>query len=83
MSRTNRSQAMELLSELQENGVSAESMLHFILTYSLSGEDALYAMRDVKAEFLDEEDYEEDNSHKYDDEEDYNSGLLYGVDNNQ
>ena len=56
MSRSNRDQAVDLLEELQENGVSAQSILNFILTHSLSGDYALYAMRDAKAEFLEDED---------------------------
>ena len=58
--RGNRDQALDLLEELQENGVSAQSILNFILTHSLSGDYALYAMRDAKAEFLDDEDEDED-----------------------
>jgi hypothetical protein len=87
MTRGNRDQAVDLLEELQENGVSAQRILDFLLTHSLSGDYALYAMRDAKAEFLDEEEEEVEVDDEYepenDDEEDYNSGLLYGVDNNQ
>jgi len=91
MTRGNRDQAVDLLSELQENGVSAQSILNFILTHSLSGDNALYAMRDAKAEFLDDEEEDEVDGSSWresedffnEDEEDYNSALLYGVDNNQ
>lgn len=59
--RGDRDQAVDLLAEVQEHGVSAESILDFILTHSLSGADALFAMRDVKAEFIeDDEDEDED-----------------------
>jgi hypothetical protein len=88
--RSNRDQAVDLLQELQENGVSAQSILDFVLTHSLSGDYALFAMRDAKAEFLEDEDEEVDGSSWRDnedffdeEEEDYNSALLYGVDNNQ
>ena len=66
MTRGNRDQAVDLLSELQENGVSAQSILNFILTHSLSGDNALYAMRDAKAEFLDDEDYEDEDEDEVD-----------------
>jgi hypothetical protein len=95
MSRSNRDQAMDLYSELSET-LSAESILDFLLCNYLTGSDALEAMQAVKVEFYGEDEDEEEEEYgspsSYDedgeiiveeDEEDHNSGLLYGVDNNQ
>jgi hypothetical protein len=86
---------MDLYSELSET-LSAESILDFLLCNYLTGSDALEAMQAVKVEFYGEDEDEEEEEYgspsSYDedgeiiveeDEEDHNSGLLYGVDNNQ
>ena len=74
---SDRNKAFELQERLQENGVSYASLLLFLLNDYLGGSQALEAMQYALVEFgLEDEEDEED-------DEDYNSALLYGVDNNQ
>ena len=93
---TDRNKASELQDYLVENGVSEGSILNHIINNYLSGAEALVVLQSVLKEFLDEEDADEDYEDEVDgsswresedffdeDEEDYNSALLYGVDNNQ
>ena len=71
---SDRIKAFELQERLQENGISAQALLDFILNDYSSGSYVLGAMQSAVIEFgLDEEN----------EDEDYYSGLLYGVDNNQ
>jgi len=70
---SDRNKAFELQERLIENGISDSSLVEFLVNNWLSGAEASEAMQAALVNFgLDEED-----------EEDYNSALLYGVDNNQ
>jgi hypothetical protein len=69
-----RKHAIEILEYLVDNGVSHEDILNHIVNNYLSGMEAFYALESARIEFLDEDE---------EDDEDYNSALLYGVDNNQ
>ena len=85
-----RNRASELLDFLVEQGLSQGDILSYILNNYLSGSEALQALQSVKKEHLDEDEEEEkeenwrESEDFFDEEEEgYNSGLLYGVDNNQ
>ena len=88
-----RERAIEILMEMSES-TSAEGMLDYLIVNYLSGSQAYEAMKSMKEEFYGEdEDEDEDADEKElreikrieedEEEEDYNSALLYGVDNNQ
>jgi hypothetical protein len=72
MARSNRDQAVDKKEQLLEM-ISAERLLDYVLVNYLGGSQALDAMISAEEEFFPQEE----------DDEDYNSALLYGVDNNQ
>jgi len=87
-----RERAIEILMEMSES-TSAEGMLDYLIVNYLSGSQAYEAMKSMKEEFYGEDEKDEDEvdgsswreSEDFfnEEEEDYNSALLYGVDNNQ
>jgi len=93
-----RERAIEILMEMSES-TSAENMLDYLIVNYLPGSQAYEAMKSMKEEFYGEDEEEDDTDEqlrkKYPanvegsdefyeaEDEDYNSALLYGVDNNQ
>ena len=89
---SDRNKAFELQERLQENGISDTSLLEYLVNNYFSGSEVLGAMESALVNFgLEDEDEDEvdgsswrDSEDYFDEEEeDYNSALLYGVDNNQ
>ena len=89
---SDRNKAFELQERLQENGISDTTLLDFIINNYSSGSYALGIMQSALIEFgLEKEEDDEVDGSSWresedffnEDEEDYNSALLYGVDNNQ
>jgi hypothetical protein len=79
---SDRNKAFELQERLQENGISDTSLLEYLVNNYFSGAEILGAMESALVNFG-LEDEEEDEDFFNEDEEDYNSALLYGVENNQ
>ena len=71
-----RERAIDLMDEMLSLGQSPETLLKYVICNYLSGAEAFNAMESAMEEYFG--DGEED-----EDDEDYNSALLYGVDNNQ
>lgn len=78
--RTNRDKAWDIRADLNDKGYSDERILNELLANILSGDEAIRAMDLVAEELGEVEEYTEDEDFE---DEDYNSSLLYGVDNNQ
>ena len=57
---SDRNKAFELQERLQENGISAQTLLDFIINNYSSGSYALGAMQSAVLEFLEEEDDEDE-----------------------
>ena len=87
-----RERAIDLMDEMLSLGQSPKTLLKYVICNYLSGSEAFNAMQCAMEEYFgdEEEDDDEvdgsswrDSEDFFDEEEDYNSALLYGVDNNQ
>jgi hypothetical protein len=86
-----RERAIDLMDEMLSLGQSPETLLKYVVCNYLSGSEAFNAMQCAMEEYFGEEEEEDlvdgsswrESEDFFDEEEDYNSALLYGVDNNQ